>query len=49
MRIIVCDDEKEVYNKLIEITENEKPDVIFTTGGTGFPRPLPGPAQAAIR
>ncbi len=33
---LVCDDEKEVYNKLIEITENEKPDVIFTTGGTGF-------------
>ena len=33
---LLNDDEEMVYNKLVEITDKEKPNIIFTTGGTGF-------------
>ncbi len=34
-QIIVPDEEEVIYNELISITDNQKPDIIFTTGGTG--------------
>ena len=33
---LLNDDEKMIYNRLVELADNERPDVIFTTGGTGF-------------
>ena len=33
---LLNDDEEMIYNRLVELADNERPDVIFTTGGTGF-------------
>lgn len=33
---LLNDDEEMIYNRLVELSDNERPDVIFTTGGTGF-------------
>ncbi len=33
---LLSDDENVIYEKLKDIADNECPDVIFTTGGTGF-------------
>ena len=34
--VLLPDDEERMYEELVSITDNEGPDVIFTTGGTGF-------------
>ena len=34
--VICSDDEEEVYSALVRLTDGVRPDVIFTTGGTGF-------------
>ncbi|MBE5959184.1 MAG: molybdenum cofactor biosynthesis protein [Lachnospiraceae bacterium] len=33
---LLSDDENMIYKRLVEISDNDMPDVIFTTGGTGF-------------
>ena len=33
---LLSDDEEMIYDKLVDISDNAAPDVIFTTGGTGF-------------
>ena len=33
---LLSDDELIIYERLVEISDNDMPDVIFTTGGTGF-------------
>ena len=33
---LLSDDEDMIYEKIIDISDNAMPDVIFTTGGTGF-------------
>ena len=33
---VLPDDEEVLYQELVRISDEEKPDVIFTTGGTGF-------------
>ncbi len=34
--LLIPDDEERAYRELIRIADERKPDVIFTTGGTGF-------------
>ncbi|MCR5775626.1 MAG: MOSC domain-containing protein [Lachnospiraceae bacterium] len=33
---LLPDEEEEIYEELVRLSDNVKPDVIFTTGGTGF-------------
>lgn len=34
--VLIPDDEDRAYEELVRLTDEKKPDVIFTTGGTGF-------------
>ena len=35
-RVLLSDDEEGIYRELVKLTDENSPDVIFTTGGTGF-------------
>ena len=34
--VLIPDDEERAYEELVRISDEKKPDVLFTTGGTGF-------------
>ena len=46
--VLIPDDGERAYGELVRISDEEKPDVIFTTGGTGF-SPRDNMPEATLR